>query len=412
MPTWTALTTLPGEAAANALAAGLERLAPEPTGIGVFEIEDGSGLWEVGGYFTAAPDGVALALLSAAHGAKPFTVSELPETDWVAKVRRDLTPVEAGRFFVYGSHDADKVPPGRIALLIEASMAFGTGHHGTTQGCLRAIDRLAGVDEGDRLAGVDEGDRLAGVDEGDRLAGVDEGDRLAGVAEGDRLAGVDEGDRLAGLREGDRLAGDTKGDRPADVAGDNRPAGTGEGARAGRIAARVTEREALAGGTPAHHAPAPADPAGPAGADAIPAPRAIADIGCGTAVLAMAAAHAWPECPTILATDIDEVAVEVAAANLAANGLTARIACAVATGFDHPRLKGPFDLILANILKAPLIALAPDMAAAAAPGGRAVLSGLLTRQSAEVLDAYLAAGFALAFREDLDGWTTLTLAKP
>ena len=143
MPTYTALTTLSGKHAAEALGEDLERLTPEPTGIGTFEIEDGSGLWEVGAYFDGAPDEAGLAVLAAMHDAKPFVVSELPDVDWVAKVRRELVPVEAGRFFVYGSHDADKVPSNSVPLLIEASMAFGTGHHGTTQGCLRALDKLA-----------------------------------------------------------------------------------------------------------------------------------------------------------------------------------------------------------------------------------------------------------------------------
>ena len=138
MPTFTALTTLMGQSAAQNLADAMEGTEPAPSGIGVFEVEDGSGLWEVGGYFTEQPDIAALALLEVAFGAKSFAVSELPETDWVAKVRRELAPVEAGRFFVYGSHDADIVPEGRVALLIEAAMAFGTGHHGTTQGCLSA----------------------------------------------------------------------------------------------------------------------------------------------------------------------------------------------------------------------------------------------------------------------------------
>lgn len=130
MPTFTALTTLEGKDAAEKLGEAMERLVPEPTGIGVFEVEDGSGLWEIGGYFTEAPDTASLALLTTAFGAKPFVISELPETDWVAHVRRELAPVEAGRFFVYGSHDADKVPEGCEPLLIEAAMAFGTGHHG------------------------------------------------------------------------------------------------------------------------------------------------------------------------------------------------------------------------------------------------------------------------------------------
>ncbi len=95
MPTYTALTTLMGEPAAQALGEALEQLEPAPTGVGVFELEDGSGLWEVGGYFLDAPNDIELALLTAAHGAKPFVVSEIPETDWVAHVRRELAPVEA-----------------------------------------------------------------------------------------------------------------------------------------------------------------------------------------------------------------------------------------------------------------------------------------------------------------------------
>ena len=81
MPTFTALTTLTGKAPAEALGEAMERLEPAPTGVGVFEMEDGSGLWEVGAYFVEPPDTAALALLAAAFDARPFTVSELPETD-------------------------------------------------------------------------------------------------------------------------------------------------------------------------------------------------------------------------------------------------------------------------------------------------------------------------------------------
>ena len=288
MPTFTALTTLPGKAAAEALGEAMERLSPEPTGVGVFEIEDGSGLWEVGGYFTETPDLAGLALLEALHGAKPFTISELPETDWVAEVKRELSPVEAGRFFVYGSHDADKVPADALPLLIEAAMAFGTGHHGTTLGCLRALDRLAD----------------------------------------------------AGF-----------------------------------------------------HA------------------RKAVDIGCGTAVLAMAAARLWPE--TVMASDIDEVAVEVAEANVRANGLDGRVSCVEAAGFDHPALmaRAPFDLIFANILKGPLIALAGDMAQALQPGGKAILSGILNEQADEVIAHYARTGINLVSRDEIGDWTTLLLEK-
>ncbi|MEM9268320.1 MAG: 50S ribosomal protein L11 methyltransferase, partial [Pseudomonadota bacterium] len=142
MTTWTALTTLVGRPQAEALGEALERLIPEPQGIGIFEIEDGSGLWEVGGFFTGPPDQAGLALLATLHGAQPFAVSRLPDKDWVAQVRRELTPVEAGRFWVYGGHDRHRLPSTKIGLEIEAAMAFGTGHHGTTQGCLLALDGL------------------------------------------------------------------------------------------------------------------------------------------------------------------------------------------------------------------------------------------------------------------------------
>ncbi|WGV15847.1 50S ribosomal protein L11 methyltransferase [Fuscovulum ytuae] len=289
MPTYSALTTLEGEDAAVALANAIERMEPEPTGVGVFEIEDDSGLWEVGAYFLEKPDMVMLEVIALAFGAKPFALSELPEIDWVAKVRRELSPVEAGRFFVFGSHDADKVPAGRVALQIEATVAFGTGHHGTTLGCLRAFDRLF----------------------------------------------------EAGFR-----------------------------------------------------------------------PGKVADIGCGTAVLAMAAAAVLPDA-RVIASDIDAVAVEVAAANLAINGLEGRVDCLEAAGFGHPALTemAPFDLVFANILKGPLIELAPDMAAHVGKDGLAILSGLLVVQAEAVTAAYEAVGFALEGREDIGEWSTLVLRR-
>ena len=291
MPTYSALTTLPGAEAAQSLAAAMERMDPEPTGVGVFEIEDGSGLWEVGGYFLEPPDEVMLEVLATAFGARPFALSELPEIDWVAKVRRELAPVDAGRFFVYGSHDADKVPQeaGRVPLQIEATVAFGTGHHGTTRGCLLAFDRLL-----------------------------------------------------------------TAGWRPAKVA----------------------------------------------------------DIGCGMAVLAMAAAATLPEA-LVIASDIDRVAVDVAEANVAINGLDGRVECLEAAGLDHARLRaaGPYDLVFANILKGPLIELAPGIAAGLATGGRAILSGLLAVQADSVVAAYVASGLTLNSRDDIGEWSTLVLQR-
>ena len=140
MTTYSAIATLSDELSAAGLGDALEALGPN--GVGVFEIEDGSGRWEVGAYFLDKPDVVALELLAAAYGAAPFAVSAIEDVDWVAQVRRELTPVRAGRFIVHGGHDRERIPVNALSLEIEAAMAFGTGHHGTTEGCLTLLDRL------------------------------------------------------------------------------------------------------------------------------------------------------------------------------------------------------------------------------------------------------------------------------
>ena len=139
--------------------------------------------------------------------------------------------------------------------------------------------------------------------------------------------------------------------------------------------------------------------------------RNVIDVGCGTAVLAMGAARLWPE--PVLATDIDAVAVDVAAANVDANGLSGRVDCLEAVGFDHPAIhaRAPYDLVFANILKGPLIQIAPDMGQHTAPGSLAILSGLLVTQAADVLAAYVAAGFAEVEREEIGEWATLVLRR-
>ncbi|MEM6306526.1 MAG: 50S ribosomal protein L11 methyltransferase, partial [Pseudomonadota bacterium] len=82
MTTYTALTTVTGKPMGEALGTALEQLDPAPTGVCVFEVEEGSGLWEVGGYFLEKPDDIALALLAAVHGAKDFVISKVPDVDW------------------------------------------------------------------------------------------------------------------------------------------------------------------------------------------------------------------------------------------------------------------------------------------------------------------------------------------
>ncbi len=142
MPLFEVSTTLRGEAPARALSDALETVAPGPVSTHVHDRDDASGVWEVGAHFESRPDAAGLALLARLHGAPDFRVAPLDERDWVAQVRAELTPVEAGRFVVFGSHDRARIPINRIGLEIEAAQAFGTGHHATTQGCLVALDRL------------------------------------------------------------------------------------------------------------------------------------------------------------------------------------------------------------------------------------------------------------------------------
>ncbi len=288
MSTYTALTTLQGQEAAQKLADSLETLMPEPTGIGVFEVVDGSGNWEVGGYFGEKPDAVGLDLLAAIEGAKPFAISKIEDRDWVAQVRRELTPVHAGRFVVFGGHDADKIPGNKIKLEIEAAMAFGTGHHATTQGCLLSFDGLL----------------------------------------------------VSGLL-----------------------------------------------------------------------PTNVADIGSGTGVLAMAVAKVASS--AVIASDIDPVATETAAANISANGLRGRVQTVTSVGFRHPELRkrAPFDLVFANILAGPLKKLAPDMAKHTDNGSILILSGILNRQALGVEAVYKGWGFARVNRRVIGEWTTLTLKR-
>ena len=143
----------------------------------------------------------------------------------------------------------------------------------------------------------------------------------------------------------------------------------------------------------------------------------VADIGTGTGLLAFAALRLWPAA-RVVASDVDPVAIEVAAENAAVNrvklGRTrGRVELVVAAGLDHARLKAraPYDLILANILAGPLVALAPALAGALAPGGRIVLAGLLDRQAERVAAAYRRQGLRLADTTLRGEWPTLVMRK-
>lgn len=140
-------------------------------------------------------------------------------------------------------------------------------------------------------------------------------------------------------------------------------------------------------------------------------PKRILDLGCGSGVLAIALAkrlHA-----PVLATDIDPAAVAVARRNARANAVGNLVTACVADGLAHPRIAegGPWDLIVANILAAPLRRLAPKLALATARGGTVIFSGLLAPQAAGLIALAADHDLVLARKLVRDGWATLTLTK-
>jgi ribosomal protein L11 methyltransferase len=222
---------------------------------------------------------------------KPFGVTaaigKVPQKNWVLESRKGLPPLKAGPFFIHGEHDRDKRPKKGIPLEIDAGMAFGTGRHETTMGCLKALLRL---------------------------------------------------------------------------------------------------KKTLK-------------------------PRRILDVGTGTGILAFAAWHLWAR--PVIAGDNDKDAVRVAKENAAINGLKQRIRIVLSDGYKAKAIRdhAPYDLITANILANPLIALAPSLARNLARNGRAVLSGLMNDQAKDVLAAHRAVGLELDFRLRLGQWSVLVLKR-
>jgi ribosomal protein L11 methyltransferase len=145
--------------------------------------------------------------------------------------------------------------------------------------------------------------------------------------------------------------------------------------------------------------------------------RNIADIGSGTGLLAFGAMALWPRALT-LATDIDPVCAPVMEVNCASNGVicgarVGELTLVIADGMNHPLIeaRGPYDLLIANILAGPLIELATDFADQVPPGGHLVLAGLLQTQEAAVRRAYRKAGFRLAARLINGDWSILWLRR-
>jgi ribosomal protein L11 methyltransferase len=114
--------------------------------IAVALVDIGPGRWRVAVYFHAAPDEIMIRALTAAAAddaaAAALRFERVAAKDWVRESLAGLAPVVAGRFIVHGAHDRARIPQNRIGIEIEAALAFGTGHHGTTRGCLLALDRI------------------------------------------------------------------------------------------------------------------------------------------------------------------------------------------------------------------------------------------------------------------------------
>ncbi len=215
-----------------------------------------------------------------------IAIAPLIDTDWLALNRSQFPPVQAGRFFIHGTHFSGSAPKGTIAICLDAGPAFGSGTHESTRGALMAIDRCV----------------------------------------------------------------------------DERPLGR------------------------------------------------ILDLGCGSGIMALALAASTGA--AVFASDRDHAAVENVRFNAAANGFGSRIEACLADGVAKPvRAAAPYDLVAANILAEPLIAMAKDLGGVVKPGGKVILSGLLARQEQGVLVAFQGVGFLHRSTLVLGDWSTLTLAR-
>ena len=274
-------------AAAEAAAAALDETpATETLTYSILEEDEDRDVWRIDAFPTEEAERAAVSELLAGFPDLRVATEKLADADWLAMALSGLPPVRAGRFFVYGAHDRGLAPASTVNLRIEAGAAFGTGHHGTTVGCLLAFHQLL---------------------------------------------------------------------------------------KAERF------------------------------------PRVL-DVGCGTGVLAIAAARTGSE--VALGTDIDRVSVRIANENARLNRAEAQFVHAAGLDDAKVRSGGPYDLVFANILAPPLVALAGDIKRALRPGGTAILSGLLRTQERRVSAAYLSRGFRMARRLHRDAWATLILQRP
>lgn len=251
----------------------------------ILEEDEDKGIWRIDAFPNDADDARGIEARLKAHDGLTVIVEKLADADWLAMSLSGLPPVRAGRFFVYGAHDQGIVPNNTVNLRIDAGAAFGTGHHGTTVGCLVAFDELLKKERFER----------------------------------------------------------------------------------------------------------------------------VLDVGCGTGVLAIAAARTGSR--VAVGTDIDQTSVRIANENAKLNMADARFDHAFGLNDRKVRQHGPYDLVFANILAPPLVSLSQDIKNALSLGGVAILSGLLRTQERRVSAAYLSRGFVLERRIHRDAWSALVLRR-
>ncbi len=142
-PLWR-IEIITNAAAQPVLSAALEE---ESAALSAFELTPG-GEWRIEALMLEEPSAkqvqaqLAGAIAPLKQKAPAFKIEQLPETDWLAQNRRSFPPLRIGRYFIYGSHYHGPKPPGAVAVRLDASIAFGSGEHATTRGCLLALDSL------------------------------------------------------------------------------------------------------------------------------------------------------------------------------------------------------------------------------------------------------------------------------